>query len=454
MKRNIKDLLIANKRLFVIYLISILTQITIFLIIHGFNWISQEHISSPWFMFLMNTLEPYSDYTYWYQGIGKQFLNEGWVPYIGALNEIPEYQNIIDYLLNIIFSGGTLPFIYPPFFFYSIIIPALININLVFLPLIVANNLLPFIIYKLLHNFYGKKIAEWGFIASTICPLSIFYSGGLVLNTSLVTLFFVIALYFVSINQFTKSIIFLSIALLFKQIVIFFVLPFIVYIVLQTTKNNRSRLIIDYSKNFLKYFGILILTLFLGSLPWIIIDPKNYINILLVDQAITFSPEFPIPRYNYPMQWYSFIIKFNAPYWLLFILAFLTFTFLGIIIMEIVSVILFFKWNSKNKLDWIKLLDIIVYTSFITHLFFPRGVYKYYFTFHVPLLILWICFHFKEVLSSDNAMQRNWILLFIVISFGILIMPRFYYLFIFWVIFIIIVRTNLNHNKRKIQLPV
>ncbi|KKM97627.1 hypothetical protein LCGC14_1166080 [marine sediment metagenome] len=412
--------LVRNKKLILIYFSSITIQIIIILIFQVNNWVSQHAINTPWFMFLMNTLEPYSDYKYWYQGFARQFFYDDWLPYFDYSSNPDRYKNFLLYLIDIILGNQKLSFIYPPFFFYSIIIPAAININLVFIPLFLANILLPIVVYKFLINFASKKVAEWGFVATALSPLSIFYNGGLFFNTSYVTLFFIIALYFVSKKKFTWAIFFLSVACLFKQTIIFFFPPFLIYIVLQSTEKKSRRVYSIYFKNFLKYTGMLIGMLFLGSIPWIIITPKNYIQSLLVEQSINFNPDFNAPEYNNPVNWYSFLINFGAPYWLIYLLGFLTFTFIGLLIIEIVAIFLLYNWDRKNKLDWIKFLDIIVYTAFISHLFFPRGVYKYYFTLHVPLIILWICFHFKEKLTDNNSIRKVWLLLFVFISFLIL----------------------------------
>jgi len=175
---------------------------------------------------------------------------------------------------------------------------------------------------------------------------------------------------------------------------------------------------------------------------------------LLAEQSITFNPDFSNPAYNFPVQWYSFLIGLGAPYWLLYILGFLTFTYIGIILIEILVILLIYKWHKKNTLNLIKLLDVIVYTAFLSHLFFPRGVYKYYFTFHVPLVILWICFHFNEIISSDKSKRSKWMLIFILVSLIIIIIPRLYYLIIIWGIIALIIKVNLNLRKEQIPLKI
>ncbi|MFW9828103.1 MAG: hypothetical protein ACFFEY_10950 [Candidatus Thorarchaeota archaeon] len=413
------------------------------------NWTSQESIDSTWFTLLMNTIEPYSDYKFWYKGFAEQFLYDGWLPYMGPFEDPSKYKNVLEYILNILLNDNHLEFIYPPFFFYSIIIPAFISVDFVFFPILISNLIIPFVIYKFLINFYGKNIASWGFIATALSPLLIFYNGGLLLNTSYITLFFLITLYFTAINRFTLATTFLSISLLFKQTIIFFILPYLVYVSLKKIEVNNKRL--SFIKNFLKYSGIILGISLLGSLPWIIINPQIYIESLLVNQSITFDPSFFVPTYNSPMQWYSFLIRFGAPYWLLYIIAFPSFTLIGIILIQIIVLIMLYNWYRNNELELIKFIDIIIYIAFISHFFFPRGVYKYYFTFHIPLIVLWICFHFNEILSNHRSKRLNWMLILLVSSLIIIFIPRLYYLIVIWFIFGFIIRTNLTFRKREIS---
>ncbi len=73
--------------------------------------------------------------------------------------------------------------LYPPLFIYIISAPGIINIDLVFLPLFIADLLTPVILYKFLKNIFNEKIAKWGFILFIFSPLNKLYTGALFLNT-------------------------------------------------------------------------------------------------------------------------------------------------------------------------------------------------------------------------------------------------------------------------------
>ncbi len=425
MQTRIKNFLIEKKKIIGFFFIAL--SIRFFIIfINIIYWVPGYLSGTIWGQIIMNTLEPYSDYHYYYLTFADQFLHHGWIPYIS--------------LIPIGFIG--IPFLYPPFFLYALIIPAMISVNLIFIPLLLADILLPIIVYKILKNFKGQAIAEWGFYATVFCPLTIFYQGGLFLNTSLVTLFFIFSLYFLTRNRYILANIFLGCAFLFKQTILFFILPINLYIILKEIETTNSRL--NSFKIIVKNFGVLFLTLFIGSLPWVLIAPIEYLDALLLGQTPTLSPQFILPHISWPLHWYDFLIELGAPYWSIYIFGFLNFTLIGIFLLEIFVLLLLYYWYRKESLDRVKLIDLIVYIAILSHLFFPRGVYKYYFTFHVPLIILWICFHFSEDYKKNHQKRIKILYIFIIISLAILLIHRFLYLLVIWVIFFLMVKKNIS----------
>lgn len=423
------NLIKSRKKIAGIYLLSILIRVVI-AIIQIFYLSIGSFADNASNQLLFNLLEPYLDYKYYYEIYAYEFIHGGWIPYIS-----PTF-----------YDSMPLPYLYPPFFLYIISIPALFSVDLIFLPLFLADILLPFLIYKILITLKSQKVAEWGFLATALCPLSIFYNGGLFLNTSIVTIFFVMSLYYITIKRFRLAIAMLSISFLFKQIVLFSIFPLLLYVILQESENKGSILI--YFKNIVVYCGILIGIIFIGSLPWILLDPLKYLTALSLGQFPTLNPEFKSPALNWPIQWYSFLISLGAPYWLLYFVGFLNFTLLGIFIVEIVSLYFIYYWNQNKTLDWLKILDLIVYIAILSHLFTSRGVYKYYFTFHVPLIVLWICFHFYESLEAKSSNRTKYLFIFITISLIVLFIYRLIYLLLIWTIFFLMLRKNLKLNKK------
>ncbi len=426
--KRLLNFLHENKGLAILFGLSILIRIGIAL-----NQISFWLINiPPWNFLIPETLEPYLDYVNYYRKFAEEFIFHGWFPYISRVSD-----PILD------------SYLYPPLFLYVISIPALFSIDLVFLPLLLADITLPFIIYQILKKSSSQKTAKWGFLAVALCPISIFYSGGFLFNISLVTLFFIISLYFIHNKQFKWGIFMLGLAFLLKQIILFFILPILFYVILKSVENNTK--VTFYIKQALIYGGILVGTLFIGSLPWILIAPNNYLSTIFMGQGATLEPEFRFPQVTYPITWYSFLITWGAPFWSLYICGFLNFTLLGIICIEILSLCLIFYWHKKRTLTWMKFLDVLIYTVILVHLFLPRGVYKYYFTFIVPLAALWICFHFEKNFETSSSQYRNSLILFLLISLSILFIPRLYYLPVVWVIFILMLQWNL---KNPLQIKV
>jgi len=447
--RNLK----SNKKLICVFIISISIQILIFILIQISNWISQIAVDEPWFNFLMQTIEPYTDYKAWYQPFTRQTLFKNWLPYL-EIFKYPIKEENYDAWFQFWFVEQhefLRNFIYPPLFFYVLILPSIISVDLVFLPLLLANIILPIVMYNFLAKNFEQKVAEWGFIATALCPLYLFYTGGLVLNTSLVTLFFILTIYYLSDNRYGYTILFLGITILFKQMMIFFIPPILIYIVLKSTSKEEASFF-KHIKIFLRYTAILGIVLFIGSLPWIIITPVNYLRSLfaLGTLEMTFYPPLNLPNYNLPVYWFDFLHGLGAPYLVLYVFGFLNFTFIGILLLEIVITILVYNWHRKNKLNWLKFLDILVYTAFLSFLFFPRGVYKYYFPFLVPLIVLWVCYHFSDRLNTDYSKRRNWILIIVFGSIFFMLIPRLYYLLLIWVILIYIIIKNRLLGKNEI----
>jgi hypothetical protein len=437
----------TQKKLILAFLISLVIQVVLFLGFNYFNWLSIISRNSFFYDFFRYSLEPYQDYQIWYKSFVENFLHEEWIPYTAFFPDMGDYTDYFSYIWDLFVGISQYYYIYPPFFLYIIALPGLVDINLIFIPLLITTNLLPIIIYKFLSIQLNEKVAEWGFLATVFCPLLVFYNGGLLLNTSLVTLFFIITLYLVFIKKYKAACILLAISFLFKQIVIFFILPVLAYIIIESSKNREGKFLINYLKYLFLYTSIIFGVLILGSLPWIIINPSGYIKCIFVSQGFSFLPDFYIPNSNSPIHWYSFLAGLNLPYWIQYIIGFLTFSTIGIIIIEIIFIVLLHHWYYQNSLNWLKFLDIITYTAFFSHLFFPRGVYKYYFAFHIPIIILWLGFHFNEILREKKNLRTRWFIYFMGLTSLILIIPRNFYLLLIWAIIIIIIRKTQDMNK-------
>lgn len=166
-------------------------------------------------------------------------------------------------------------------------------------------------------------------------------------------------------------------------------------------------------------------------------------------QGSTLTPSFVPPGVTWPLRWYSFLIEAHAPYGILYIVGFLNFSMIGLFMVQLTNFCLLFYWSSKNSLNWRKFLDLIVYTALLSHLFLPRGVFKYYFTFLIPLLTLWICFHFGSSLTSLPLHRKKFLLLFLATSLILLLIPRLFYLLFVWIIFFFMLKYELSVSQSK-----
>ncbi|MFX0183697.1 MAG: hypothetical protein ACFE95_11495 [Candidatus Hodarchaeota archaeon] len=389
-----------------------------------FNW--EIFPSFPWDQLIIGTIEPYLDYKLSYKTFAEAFIYQDWVPYV---------LEVSDPILS--------SYVYPPLFLYAISLPALLSTDLVFIPLLLADVLSPIVIYRFLDRSHGKEVAHWGLVATALCPFSIFYNSGLLFNTSLVMLFFILSLYLIYIERFKWATVVLAVAFLFKQIVLFFIIPVLLFISLKSTEDTQALLpsLVLVGKHII----IFLCTFFVGSLPWILIGPEEYLGTLFMGQQITFSPSFVAPAMTWPVHWYDFLIELNAPYWVIYIVGFLNFTMFGLILVQLANICLLIRWYLKNSLFWDNFLNLIVYNAVLNHLFLPRGVYKYYFTILVPLIVLWIGFNLTPLISSPHS-QKKIFLIFTMVSLTLLFVHRLFYLLILWIILFYMSKHNLKYR--------
>jgi len=138
---------------------------------------------------------------------------------------------------------------------------------------------------------------------------------------------------------------------------------------------------------------------------------------------------------------------------IIYVAGFLTFTMLGLLLVELLSVILLIRWYRAAVLDWVRILDVTVLVAILSHFFLPRGVYKYYFTLHVPLIILWVAFHYQASLETARG-RKKWGGVVIGLSLLVLTFPRQLYLLLIWLIFFLIIWANFKKHIMGVEDPV
>ncbi|MHA1862001.1 MAG: hypothetical protein ACTSVM_06915, partial [Candidatus Ranarchaeia archaeon] len=254
-----------------------------------FKWMEQNAL-----LLLRGSLELYQDYDYYYVHFAESFVHGIWVPYT---------QSVSDAFLQ--------AYTYPPFFLYAISIPAIISSTLVFVPILLADIMLPILVGGFLANTHGQRVARWGFTTTAFCPILILYNGGFLFNTALVLLVFVFALYLSHNKRYLSGTLFLSIALLFKQIIVFIVPPIIIYNAIKSVPENASYA--KTIKQFILHCSIFVLMLLIGSFPWILFAPTQYIGTLLMGASPTLHPDFVSRGITWPIRWYDFLVDLAMP---------------------------------------------------------------------------------------------------------------------------------------------
>jgi hypothetical protein len=109
---------ITNKIIICIYILSVTIRFCIFIFQRFFFIWPPE----PWDQLIIGSFEPYLDYKLYYQKFTEEFLGGRWLPYV---------SDVSDPILA--------SYVYPPLFLYTISVPALINTELTFIPLFLAD---------------------------------------------------------------------------------------------------------------------------------------------------------------------------------------------------------------------------------------------------------------------------------------------------------------------------
>ena len=123
MRIQILPFLKKRNKLIIVYLIAISVQIFLFISFFSYDWISQISQDSILFHFLKTSLEPYQDYTIWYQSFVEKFVYEDWLPYSFSFPDIHKYADLYSFIWDFIIGIRQYYYIYPPFFLYIISLP-------------------------------------------------------------------------------------------------------------------------------------------------------------------------------------------------------------------------------------------------------------------------------------------------------------------------------------------
>jgi hypothetical protein len=173
-----------------------------------------------------------------------------------------------------------------------------------------------------------------------------------------------------------------------------------------------------------------LLICFCCSIPWIFITPIHYgAHMLFPGQFLSLGTEIDEPLINNTIQLsWSFQQLSMADRFVNFIAFGINSMFLMILAASIIAIFLF--WRSyQNKLDNEKFFEWIAIYTVLTHVLMPRGVYKFYSAYYMPIILVALIGTFSYY-SKKTAIATSSVVvaggLFLGFSFWHLVIDRYF----------------------------
>ncbi|MFW9921997.1 MAG: hypothetical protein ACFFDW_01785 [Candidatus Thorarchaeota archaeon] len=311
---------------------------------------------------------------------------------------------------------------YPALFLYILVIfwrPGMPKFWLGF-PLMLTDALCAGMVYLILKEIIKKRggiyIAIFGGVLMAISPINLIYTGVYWLNTGPVTLFVLVCFYFLTQRKWWQTFFWLAIATMCKQDGLFLIYPIFLMMLGEKVRDKGiKRGILESSCN-----GVVFLfTCVICSIPWIFITPILYgIHMLYPGKMLSLEHDIGDISQVYSFSWALYYHNIRGVF--LDIVAFGVNSMLFMIVFATIIAI-YMMWRAfYKKMDNIELFEFSAIYIILTHIFLPRGIFKFYTPFYMPFIIIAI------VTSLTQFNKRNIALLItlpltalIIIGFGI-----------------------------------
>jgi Gpi18-like mannosyltransferase len=320
----------------------------------------------------------YSDFTYYYVDWIQGWFEDGWYPYT-------------DWALAI--NGDNMyKYSYPPIFLYFLVLlwrSGMTHLWMAF-PMILADVCCAGMVFLIVKEIFKKNnsstIAFFAGLIMCLSPINIIYNGVYWLNPGPVTLFTLVSFYFLLKKKWRQTFFWLALATMTKQNALFFSYPVFMIMLGDRIKNEGiKRGSLNSVMNALYYIIICLLC----SIPWIFISPANYgAHLLFPGQMLKLNFDIKDPIVNNTIQFSWSVNQLGISGFFLNFIAFGINSMLFMIIgANLIAIPLF--WRSfKGKLGKIELFEWLSMYTIITHIFMPRGIYKFYSAYYMPIILI------------------------------------------------------------------
>jgi len=362
-------------------------------------------------------LRGFGDFRYYYVAWIKGWYENDWYPYQWS----PPFEN-----------NPLNAYSYPPVFLYFLIMiwrPGMTEFWMAF-PMILADAACAGVVYLILKsiikNEHASGIALFGGFLMAVAPINIIYDGLYWINPGPVTLLTLIAFYFATKSKWWQAFLWLAIATMTKQNALFFTYPmFMAMLGEKIRKKKIQEAVIESVMNALVFVFIILLL----SVPWIFISPYQYGRHMLFPGRpieIRFTPVIDEVG-NDCVSFAWSLLALGFPSWIVGFASFGNYSMLFMILSaSIISV--FMMWRSYNKQsDGIEFYEWLSVYMIYSHIFMPRGVYKFYIAYFVPVILIALVGSLTNLMSKKSLLPISLIMagtIFFGFNFWLLVIVR------------------------------
>jgi hypothetical protein len=246
------------------------------------------------------------------------------------------------------------------------------------------------VVYLILKNIIKSKhargIAVFGGLLMALAPINIIYDGVYWLNPGPVTLLTIVAFYYAIKKKWWQAFFWLAIATMTKQNALFFTYPMFMVMLGEKVRNKTvGEAIIESIMNAALFVGVILLL----SVPWIFISPYQYgRHMLFPGRPIELIFEPVNPASNDCVSFAKSLEQLGLSGPLLAMVSFGNYSMFWMILSASIIAVFMFWRSYKSKLDGIEFFEWIAAYTIFTHIFMPRGVYKFYTAYYVPMILI------------------------------------------------------------------
>jgi hypothetical protein len=330
--------------------------------------------------------EGYVDYDYYYYTWGEQFLRG-----------IAPYSRLFD--RSAIGSGiYNTPYFFPPLYVYMCAFGLILPIDPFGIGFLITlfGYLTAFPVYgisKYLSN--NRRVAEISVLTYLFNPIVLYHTVFKWLNPAPFVFFMMLSFYLLMKGRRVSGTLAMVTAALFKQIAFFLLIPLVAILIKRHVtkvpeedvprKRNLDELL-DL-RGFGKMVVLAAVYVLVVSFPYLF-DFRNYYHYIFeVPGGVLLTDLTALPNASQPMSPAVFLIFLGAPIELIDFVNKATYysIFLVISILIILPLMLLQIRSKGNPANyWRRMLFLTLILMLCVHIFFPRGIYKYYFVALAP----------------------------------------------------------------------